>query len=429
MVYLRFLIENRLFLLAGFLLTFTSSFGQTYFISLFAGEIKGSFSLSDGQWGGIYTIGTTLSAVTMIWAGTLTDRFRVRQLSLAVMLMLALACVAMAMVPNGFLLVFVIYALRLMGQGMLSQLGAVAMSRWFIAARGRALSISSMGFAIGQAVLPVVFVGLLITTDWRNLWLVAAVSIILLIPVMQMLLRQERTPQSMARDSQSLGMGGVHWTRPQMLRHPLFYILIPLVMGPATWGTALFFQQVHLTEVKGWTLVSFVALMPIYTVSSIAFTFITGWAVDRFGVKWVLPFQMVPFGISFLVLAYADTIFTAGVGLVIFGVGQGAQGTATSAFWAVFYGTRNLGAIKAAAAALMVFGSAIGPGVTGALIDYGVNFPDQMIPIAAFYFIGALMAGLGILRYQRDLPVAAEVDVVGTAAAVADVRLRDLKDD
>ena len=82
------------------------------------------------------------------------------------------------------------------------------------------------------------------------------------------------------------------------------------------------------------------------------------------------------------------------------------QGTATTAFWAVFYGTRNLGAIKAAAAALMVFGSAIGPGITGALIDLGIDFPDQMIPIAAFYFVGALMAGLGILRYQRDLPSA-----------------------
>jgi len=407
MGYLRFLIDNRLFLLAGFLLTFTSSFGQTYFISLFAGEIKGAFGLTDGGWGGIYTIGTTLSAVTMIWAGSLTDRFRVRHLSLAVMIMLALACVAMSLVPNGFLLVFVIYALRLMGQGMLSQLGSVAMSRWFIATRGRALSLSSMGYAVGQALLPVVFVGLLLTTDWRNLWLVAAVCVVVTIPLMQFLLRQERTPQSMSGDTQSTGMGGVHWTRTRMLRHPLFYILVPLVLGPSTWGTALFFQQVHLTEVKGWSLVSYVALMPAFTLSSITFTFFAGWAIDRFGVKWVVPFQMVPFGVSFLVLAYADTIFMAGIGLLIFGVGQGMQGTATSALWAVFYGTRNLGAIKAAAAALMVFGSAIGPGITGALIDYGVDFPDQMIPIAFFYFGGALLAGIGILRYQRDLPVAA----------------------
>lgn len=407
MGYLRFLIDNRLFLLAGFLLTFTSSFGQTYFISLFAGEIKGSFGLSDGGWGGLYTIGTTLSAITMVWAGALTDRFRVRQLSLGVMVLLAMACVAMATVPNAFVLVFVIYALRLMGQGMLSQLGAVAMSRWFIATRGRALSLASMGFAVGQALLPIIFVALLTSWHWRSLWLLAAVCVLVLVPVMQLLLRQERTPQSMSHDSQSLGMGGVHWTRAEMLRHPLFYILIPLVLGPSAWGTALFFQQVHLTEVKGWSLGSYVALMPVYTISSITFTFITGWAIDRFGVKWIVPFQMVPFGISFLVLAQADTIFMAGVGLVIFGIGQGMQGTATSAFWAVFYGTRNLGSIKAAAAALMVFGSAIGPGITGAFIDFGVDFPDQMIPIAVFYFGGAILAGFGVMRYQRDLPVTA----------------------
>lgn len=320
---------------------------------------------------------------------------------------LAIACLSMGLIDSWVLLVVVIFVLRLTGQGMMSQLAAVAMSRWFIATRGRAISLSSMGFAAGQAVLPVVFVGLLVNYDWRSLWFIAAGCVLLTIPVIQVLLRQERTPQSMAESTQSLGMGNRHWTRAELLRHPLFYLLIPLVLGPAAWGTALFFQQVHLTEVKGWSLVSFVSLMPVYTISVIACTFLTGSAVDRFGVKWVVPFQMIPFALSFLVLAYADTIFAAGVGLVIFGVGQGMQGTATTAFWAVFYGTKHLGSIKAAAAALMVFGSAIGPGVTGAFIDFGVDFPQQMIPISMFYLSGAALAGLGIWRYQRDLPSAA----------------------
>ncbi|MGZ2255690.1 MFS transporter [Roseobacter sp. A03A-229] len=404
MGYLRFLIDNRLFLLAGFLLSFNSSYGQTFFIALFAGDIMRDFGLTDGQWGGLYTLGTTLSAATMIWAGVLTDRFRVRNLSLGVMGLLTLACLAMTVSQGWALLILTIYALRLLGQGMMSELAYIAMSRWFVAARGRAISIASMGFAAAQAVVPIIFVALLAVMDWRAVWIIAAVLVVVKIPVIRALLRQERTPQSLAENSTSLGMAGRHWTRVEMLRHPLFYLLIPLMIGPPAWGTALFFQQVHLTEVKGWSLVAFVSLMPIFTLAMIAFTFVTGWAVDRFGVTRVMPFQLLPFAAAFVVLGSADTIFAAGIGLLIFGVGQGMHGTAITAFWAVFYGTRHLGAIKAGAGALMVFGSAIGPGISGALIDYGIDFPQQMIPYAGFYLLGAALATLGVLRYRHDLP-------------------------
>ncbi|MEM9575632.1 MAG: MFS transporter [Pseudomonadota bacterium] len=407
MGYLRFLVENRLFLLGGFVLSFTSSYGQTFFIALFAGEIMAAFGLTDGQWGGLYTLGTTVSAITMIWAGVLTDRYRVRLLSFWIMSLLALACLAMAVVQHWVLLVVVLYFLRLLGQGMMSEIAYIAMARWFVAARGRAISIASMGFATGQAILPIIFVGLLTLLDWRWLWAVAALCILATIPVIQRLLRQERTPQSLAEESSSLGMGGRHWSRIDMLRHPLFYLLVPLMLGPPAWGTALFFQQVHLTETKGWSLVSYVSLMPIFTLSMIATTFVAGWAVDRFGVKWVVPFQLIPFAIAFVLLSYAETIFTAGIALTVFGIGQAMHSTAITAFWAVFYGTRHLGAIKAAAAALMVFGSAIGPGITGAFIDYGIDFTGQMIPIAAFFLFGSVLAGAGILRYQRDLVTAA----------------------
>ncbi|EDQ06350.1 hypothetical protein DSM14862_00089 [Sulfitobacter indolifex] len=404
MEYLNFLRRNWLFLLAGFLLTFTSSYGQTYFISLFAGVIKGDFGLSDGQWGGIYTIGTTLSAITMVWAGVLTDRFRVRALAFGVMVALAGACLAMAAVPNWVALIFVIYALRLTGQGMMSQLGQVAMVRWFEASRGKALSLSSMGFAAGQAFLPIIFVALFASFHWRSLWVLAAVLVLLTIPVILMLLRQERTPQSMADQAQRAGMNGRHWTRGELLRSGLFWMMIPMAIGPAAWGTALFFQQVHLTEVKGWELVEFVALMPVYTLSAVASTFLSGWAIDRFGVSSVLRIQMLPFALSFIVLAYADTLLVAGIALVIFGAGQGMQSTAPAAFWAEYYGTRHVGSIKAVAAALMVFGSAIGPGVTGLFIDLGVNFPQQMLPIAVYYLIAAALATWAIHRYRPWLP-------------------------
>lgn len=403
MGYLHFIRTNWLFLLAGFLLTFTSSYGQTYFIALFAGQIKGEFGLSDGQWGGIYTIATSLSALAMIWAGVLTDRFRVRVLAVVMMLGLAAACVAMALVQSWVLLVAVIFALRFTGQGMMSQLGAVAMLRWFEKTRGKALSLSSMGFAAGQAILPVVFVALFAVTGWRNLWVLAAVIIVATIPVVWVLLRRERTPQNMADEAQIAGMFGRHWTRAEMLRSGLFFAIVPMVLGPSAFGTALFFQQVHLVEVKGWSLVGYVALLPLYTLAAVVATFVSGWAIDRFGVSRLLPVQMLPFAACFAVMAHAQTLFTAGIALVLFGVGQGMQSTGASTFWAEYYGTRHLGAIKAVSAALIVFGSAIGPGVTGVLIDAGVDFPEQMIPIAVYYVIAAALARYGIARYRPTL--------------------------
>ena len=91
-----FLRENRAQLSAGVLLTFSSSYGQTYFIALFAAQIMAAYNLTDGQWGGIYTLSTTASAIVMFWAGALTDNYRVRTLAWGVIPGLALVSLAMA---------------------------------------------------------------------------------------------------------------------------------------------------------------------------------------------------------------------------------------------------------------------------------------------------------------------------------------------
>ncbi len=168
---LRFLRENAVWLGAGFLITLSSSFGQTFFISIFAGEIQREFGLSHGGWGGIYALATTASAIVMVWAGVLIDHFRVRTLGPVSLVALALACVALAVAPNVAALGFAIFALRFCGQGMLSHVATVAIARWYVARRGRALSIANMGFGIGEATLPLLFVFLMAVFDWRLLWL------------------------------------------------------------------------------------------------------------------------------------------------------------------------------------------------------------------------------------------------------------------
>jgi len=84
--------------------------------------------------------------------------------------------------------------------------------------------------------------------------------------------------------------------------------------------------------------------------------------------------------------------------MVLVGLGSGIGSSLPGAFWAEHCGSRNLGSIKAMAAAVMVFGSAIGPGVSGWLIDQGMNFPEQMLWMALYFVVAALLAAIAAIK-------------------------------
>jgi len=309
----------------------------TYLISVFAGVIKADFGLTDGQWGMSYLIGTLGSGIVMVWAGILTDHFRVRRLGAVVLVALALACLAMATAPAAWALPFIIFALRLTGQGMTSHIAVVAMARWFVASRGRALAIASFGYAFGEALMPLFIVFMFDFVPWQMMWVSFACFLVLMIPILTRLLRLERTPQSVAQDSQSTGMLNKHWTRKDTLRHWLFWLMVPAILGPSAWITALFFQQVHLAESKGWTHASLVALFPIYTVVAIAATVTTGFLVDRFGSAKLIAYVALPMAVGFVILGQAETMFGGAIGLAFIAVGHGANATLPNACF-VFLG-------------------------------------------------------------------------------------------
>ncbi|WP_371808179.1 MFS transporter [Ruegeria sp. HKCCD7239] len=399
----QYLRDNATWLSAGVLLTFMSSFGQTFFISIFSAEIRAAFGLSHGAWGGLYSLGTTISAVVMIWAGGLTDIFRVRVLGPAVLAGLALAALAMAVNAWLALLPVVVFLLRLFGQGMSTHLALVAMARWFTATRGKALAIASVGFSVGEALLPVTFVAAMAFLDWRWLWVIAACVTLLGIPALLRLLRQERTPQSLSSEYSATGMEGRNWTRKEAIFHPLFWFMAPALLGPSAFITAFFFHQVHLAGSKGWQHIELVALFPIFTSVSMLSIFAAGWALDKWGTARIMPFYQLPMAVGFGIVGMTSSIGGATLALMFLALTVGANSTLPSAFWAEFYGTRHIGAIKAMATAVMVLGSAIGPGLTGVMIDLGVPLDIQFLWIGGFFVLVSVLARLGIARAVQTL--------------------------
>ncbi len=406
----QFVRENLNFLSAGMLLTLNSSFGQTFFISIFAAEIMRDFSLSNGEWGLLYTLGTTASAVVMFWAGVLTDRFRARTLACFVMPGLAVTCMAMGVSQSIVGLLLIVFFLRLFGQGMIFQLASVSMARWFVGRRGLALSVSGLGFWTGQAALPVIFAALLVKYDWHYLWFLSAAFVLVCFPLVLGLLTQERTPKQLAEEEQSFGMEGRHWERREVIKSPLFLMAMPLLIGLSAWGTALFFQQVHIADIKGWPLVDYLALIPLMTVVAVVATLVTGNLVDRFGSGRLLQFFPVTSIAGFLFLAFAENLAVAAVAFVVFGVSAGMQATLITSFWAEYFGTKHIGAIKATSTSILVFGSAIGPGVSGLAVDAGYFFPTQMTWIAGYFAISMGLVWFAVEKARKSLPTKVHVE-------------------
>ncbi len=393
------------------LLTWASSFGQTFFISIYAGDLRAEFGLSHGDWGAIYTAGTVASAAVLMQVGKAADALTVRRLALMVLAGYVAVCLAMAAVQSWWMLILVVAGLRFCGQGMMSHLALTAMARWFRARRGQATAVASIGFSVGEASMPVIFVALSGAIGWRQGWVVAAaVLAVFVAPALLVLLRRERTPQSHAAVDDSTGLGGRHWTRREALRHWLFWALTPGLLAPPFISTAVFFQQVHLAEIKGWAHVELVALFPLYSLTTLMAMFGAGWAADRFGSARLLPAYLLPLAAGLVVLAVAGDLAGAGLALCAMGLTQGGAQALIGTVWAEYFGTRHIGAIRAAAVSSMVFATALGPGVTGVLIDRGVGFETQLGWMAGYL---ALVSALFVGVARR-----AAAELAGPAAAV-----------
>jgi MFS family permease len=402
---MNFILQNARWLAATALLYFCSSFGQTFFISLFAGEIREAFNLSHGDWGFIYSGGTLASAIAMLCFGGYVDKYKISLNIKIVVISLSLICLAMTFVKQVWILPFIIFGLRFFGQGMLIHIPAVAIGKWYGKNKGKALSLSIMGFSIGEAILPVIFVSLFILIGWRNSWLVGTIILFITLPIIINLLSNERIPNSSQENIiDQVGMGSKHWKRKEVLKHWVFWSVIIPFLIPPIFSTAFFFNMVHLTEIKSWSLITFTSLFPFYTGMSILTTLISGWILDKFGVEKILPFYLLPMALGLLVFSYSDTYMTAAIGFSFLGMTQGLAMMIGGTFWPVYYGTKNLGSVRSLSTSCMVFGTAIGPAVVGKLLDFSINYNLILLGMSFLAIIASVSLWFIMLKAPALLP-------------------------
>ncbi|MCP1727305.1 MFS family permease [Natronospira proteinivora] len=399
--YLSLLKQQPAFLLFGLLAACLSSFGQTFYIGLFSGEIRGEFQLSHGEFGLLYSLATLGSGVILLWLGRLVDHFDLRWMTGMTLAGLAMACLAMAIVTHPWLLVLVFFLLRLLGQGMMGHIAITAMGRYFSAARGRAVSIAASGFPLGEAVFPILAVALIATVGWRMSWAIAGIALLILgIPLLLALLRgqdrRHRLWQLRQRRQHQADRFRTNqdWALSDVLKDPRFWLLMPAILSPAFLVTGFFFHQVALAESKDWALSLLAGSFVAFAACQLGGLALAGFLSDRHNAASLLPYYLLPLALAMGIIWQVQAPVWIPVYMGLMGLAAGASGTIVGVLWAELYGTLHLGSIRSVYTALMVFSTAVSPWLLGQLMDLNVSLEDIALTSLAWIIIISIMMAL-----------------------------------
>tara|TARA_A100001015_G_scaffold318062_1_gene436785 strand:- start:3835 stop:5064 length:1230 start_codon:yes stop_codon:yes gene_type:complete len=400
-----FVSQNSRLLLFGIIMSFTSSFGQTFFISLFGPSIQFEFGLSHTSWGTIYLIGTLLSAIILTYSGSLIDYYRLNFYTYFSVIALVFSCFFISIVSGYFFLIFAVFLLRQTGQGLTSHISVTTMARYFSEKRGTAIAIGSLGMAIGEAILPFVVIILISLIGWRLTYMSSSIFILFcLFPVIVLLLNRykerfiEKTaniPEDQISINKNISKAR-SFTRAEVLKDFRFYLMVPGLMAPGIILTTLFFHHLNIADSKEWSHLWITGNYFVYSISVSLFAILIGSLIDKFSAKTLVIYSLVPIIISLFFLILSREAYTVIPYMFFLGLSSGFTYTSHPAIIAELYGTQFLGSIKSLLSALTVFGSAIGPVIFGGLLDLDLTIETILLYfsiyslICTFLFIFAL---------------------------------------
>ena len=316
------------FLLYGLLMSFWSSLGQTFFISLFSHDIRASLDLTHGEFGSYYAFATTASALTLFWLGKLADTVSVSRLSLMTLGGVCLAALHFSFVNSVASLILGFYLLRLSGQGMMYHVYSTAVTRRYIATRGRALALCGLGMPFGEAAFPLLVILALSITDWRTIWIILPIiAFFSFAPSIPFLTRRtlfQDGPGRATHDSPEIPDDTFSVRRHIVMRDSAFWaVIIWLMMVPSFTITGLFFHQIYIAGQKAVPLWLWSSNYIWYALAAVGSAFFSGFLIDRLTAHRVAYVSQIPLLFSCLFLWWGHGTYWLPLYFVLFGAGGG----------------------------------------------------------------------------------------------------------
>ena len=364
----------------GFVFTFFSCVGQSFFIGLFNSNIREELNISHGEFGTIYGIATLCSSLTLIWLGKKIDDLKLVNYSFLVVIFLTFAALFFSFINGIIFLAIGIFFLRLSGQGLMTHTASTAIARYFDQSRGKALSYIWVGMSLGEFLLPMIIVYFLTFIYWRNLWQGLAVIILLFLPVFTYLTIKKVNMFSRENENRNHNNNNIDsiksWSRKEILKDLRFYSVLPAMLACSFIITGIVINQTFIIESKDWGKFAIAKSFMIYSILTVITLFLSGFLVDKFTSRKIFPLLNIPLLLSLTVLAIFNHPYSAFVFMGLMGISNGLTNVLISSFWAEIYGVNYLGSIKALTASLMVFSTALATSVFGVLIDLGYSIEN-----------------------------------------------------
>ena len=375
-------------ILFGFIFTFFSSFGQSYFIGLFNSSIRETLSISHGQFGSIYASATLCSSFLLIWVGKKIDDINIFKFAVLVAILLSFSCFFFSKISSVIFLFFGIFLMRFSGQGMMTHTATTTVSRYFTKTRGKALSAGWFGLSAAEFILPVLIVYLLAIIEWRNIWLIISISVLVFLPAASYFLVNNLKLDSRENsDNREFKDDKIkQWKRIEIIKDYRFYIICSSMLAMPSIATGIFVYQSFITTSKGWGPYIIAQSFMSYSMCSVITLLISGFLIDKFTSRKLLIYMNIPLALSTFVIIYFNTPITAFIFLGLIGVTNGLANILGSSTWAEIYGVKYIGSIKALTTALMVFATAFGTALFGVLIDNGFTI-EKIAVVSGIYIL------------------------------------------
>ena len=376
----------------GFIFTFFSSFGQSFFLGLFNSSIRDALSITHGQFGSIFASATLLSSLILVWIGKKIDDVNILKFASYVIIFLSTSCFIFSKISSVIFLFIGIFLMRLAGQGLTTHTATTTISRYFEKNRGRALSTCWLGLSLAEFTMPVLIVFLLTFIEWRDIWISISILIIIVLPVTAYTLvrnvRLDTREDSSKKDETRRETK--QWKRIEVLKDYRFYIICMTMLAMPWIATGTFVYQSFISTSKGWGPYVIAQSFMAYSIFSVITLFVSGFLIDKFSSRRLLIYMNMPLLMATFVLFYFDSSFSSFIFLGLIGISNGLANVLGSSTWAEIYGVKYIGSIKALTTALMVFSTAFGTALFGILIDNGLSI-EQIAIVSGVYILCSII--------------------------------------